>query len=405
MRQTLDADIATIEKISAVPTILEAVAEMTGLGFVCIARVTSDSWHACAVLDKLHFGLKVGDALDVTTTLCEEVRDQNAAIIIDSVSDSEQYRDHHTPKMYGFQSYFSIPLYRPSGEYFGTLCGLDPAKAQLTEKTTRNTLMLFAELISRQLASEVVLVEAQAALSDEVKTARLREQFIAMLGHDIRTPLSTLINGTEILRHHAPPSLKPLLDTMQRSSQRIAALVDDVTDFTRGRMGGGISLNLRHESHLEVPLQQAIAELRSVHPHREIIAELPAGLTLLCDASRLVQLLSNLLNNALVHGDPLAPVYVNVQQRNNIFELAVTNSGHAIPEGVQAQLFKPFWRANQAEAGQGLGLGLFIVWEIASSHGGVVEVVSSDSATTFTYRSHGAAVRRPADIDSDISVS
>jgi signal transduction histidine kinase len=390
MRQTLDADIATIQKISAVPTILEAVSEMTGLGFVCIARVTADTWHSCAVLDKLNFGLKVGGALDVTTTLCEEVRDNNAAIIIDSVCDSERYRDHHTPKTYGFQSYFSIPLYRPSGEYFGTLCGLDPAKAQLTEKTTRNTLMLFAELISRQLASEVVLVEAQAALSDEMKIAKQREQFIAMLGHDIRTPLSTLMNGTEILRHHAPPSLTPLLDTMKRSSQRIATLVDDVTDFTRGRMGGGISLNLRHESHLELPLQQAIAELRSVHPQREIIATLPAGLALLCDASRLVQLLSNLLSNALVHGDPLAPVYVNVQQRNGIFELAVTNSGRAIPEGVQAQLFKPFWRTNQAEAGQGLGLGLFIASEIAISHGGVLEVVSSDSATTFTYRSYGA---------------
>ncbi|MYM21746.1 GAF domain-containing protein [Duganella sp. FT135W] len=390
MGQSLDADIATIEKISAVPTILEAVAEMTGLGFVCVARVTADSWHTCAVLDKLNFGLKVGAALDVTTTLCEEVRDTRSAVIIDSVKDSELYRDHHTPRMYGFQSYFSIPLFRPSGEYFGTLCGLDPVKAELTETTTRNTLMLFAELISRQLASEVVLVEAQAALSDEMKTAKMREQFIAMLGHDIRTPLSTLMNGTEILRHHAPPSLKPLLDTMKRSSQRIATLVDEVTDFTRGRMGGGISLNLRHESQLEVPLQQAIAELRSVHPQREIIAELPPGLALLCDASRLVQLLSNLLKNAIVHGDPLSPVYVTVRQSNGIFELAVTNSGPAIPEGVQAQLFKPFWRASQAAAGQGLGLGLFIASEIAISHGGVLEVVSTDSATTFTYRSYSA---------------
>ncbi|MRX07866.1 GAF domain-containing protein [Pseudoduganella sp. FT25W] len=390
MTQGLDEDIAAIARIGAVPTILEAVSELTGLGFVAIARVTANSWHCCSVLDKLNFGLQIGGELDVTTTLCEEVRDNNAAIIIDSVRDSERYCNHHTPRIYGFQSYFSIPLYRPSGEYFGTLCGLDPHKAELTNKTMRNTLMLFAELISRQLESEVVLGEAQAALSDEVKTAKMREQFIAMLGHDIRTPLSTIMNGTEILRMQAPPSLRPLLDIMQRSSQRIGALIDDVTDFTRGRMGGGISLNLRHESQLEKPLQQAIAELRSVYPQREIIEELPGGVALLCDAARLVQLLSNLLKNALVHGSAAAPVYVKVRQSNGIFEMSVTNSGPPIPAEIQAQLFTPFWQSSSGGGSGGLGLGLFIASEIAVSHGGVLEVASSDTATTFTYRSRTA---------------
>ncbi|MYN28234.1 sensor histidine kinase [Duganella levis] len=386
MQQTLDADIATIAKISAVPTILEAVAELTGLGFVGIARVTPTSWHACAVLDKLGYGLEPGSELDISTTLCQEVQHTRCAVIIDSVSESEQYRDHHTPRIYGFESYFSIPLYRPSGEYFGSLCGLHREKAELNKTATRNTLMLFADLISRQLASEVVLDEAQAALSDEMKTAKLREQFIAMLGHDIRTPLSTIMNGTEILRLRAPESLKPLLDTMHRSSHRIASLIDDVTDFTRGRMGGGISLNLLHESHLETSLQQAIAELQSVFPQRQIVAELPQGIALFCDAPRLVQLLSNLLKNAIIHGSPAAPVQVEVQQANGMFELSVRNSGPAIPEEKQAQLFKPFWRSDNATGGQGLGLGLFIASEIAISHGGVLEVISTDDATTFTYR-------------------
>lgn len=393
MKQTLDADIATIAKISAVPTILEAVAELTGLGFVGIARVTPSSWHLCAMLDKLNYGLSVGSELDIKTTLCEEVQHTGCAVIIDSVRDSEQYRDHHTPRLYGFQSYFSIALYRPSGEYFGSLFGFDPEQAELTREATRKTLLLFAELISRQLASEEVLDEAQAALSDEMKTAKLREQFIAVLGHDIRTPLSTIMNGTEILRHRAPASLTPLLDMMQRSSQRIAALVDDVTDFARGRMGGGISLNLRHESNLEAPLQQAIDELRSVYPQREIVAALPAGIALLCDAARLVQLLSNLLKNALVHGSPTAPVRVEVRQANGMFEMAVTNSGPAIPADTLAQLFKPFWGSATADGKQGLGLGLFIASEIALSHGGVLEVVSNDEATTFTYRSHIAPER------------
>ncbi|MRW89413.1 GAF domain-containing protein [Duganella sp. FT80W] len=391
MKLTLDNDIAVIEKISSVPTILEAVTELTGLRFVCIARVTSNSWHSCAVLDKLNFGLKVGDPLDVATTLCDEVRETNAAIIIDSVRDSEQYCDHRTPQMYGFQSYFSIPLYRPSGEYFGTLCGLDPEKADLTRLATRNTLILFAELISRQLASEVVLRDTKTALSDEKEASKLREQFIAMLGHDIRTPLSTLSNGVEILRQKAPAALTPLLDVMKRSVLRIASMVDDVTDFTRGRMGGGISLNLRHETNLDRLLQHPVDELRNVYPQRQILTNFPQGLALFCDAPRLGQLLSNLLKNAIVHGSDSEPVFVNVKETNGIFELSVTNSGQPIPKEIQAQLFKPFWQSPTGNASQGLGLGLFIASEIALSHGGTLEVASSDAATTFTYRARTAA--------------
>lgn len=385
MQPTLEKDIATIDKISAVPTILEAVSELTGLRLICIARVTPDSWHACAVLDRMAYGLQKGDALDVSTTLCGEVCATNAPIIIDSVRESARYRDHQTPRIYGFDSYFSVPLHRPGGEYFGTLFGLDREKHLLSDSATRNTLTLFAELISRQLASEVVLSDARAALSDEKETAKLREQFIAMLGHDIRTPLSTIANGTEILRLKAPPALTPLLDIMHRSTQRIAVLLDDVTDFARGRMGGGISLNLRHEPNLQLLLQQAVDELRKVHPERAIVAELPDQLSLLCDGARMVQLLSNLLKNAIVHGSQATPVQVQARLANGIFELAVSNSGAPIPEEIQAKLFKPFWQSAGGNS-QGLGLGLFIASEIAVSHGGTLEVASTGSSTTFTYR-------------------
>ena len=140
-----------VQAIRAVPDILHTLAELTGLGFICVAHVTDTAWTACAVLDRLEFGLKPGDPLDVTTTLCEDVRDTGHAIVIDCVDGSEQYREHHTPRMYGFQSYFSIPLFRPCGTYFGTLCGLDRAPASLSNKTTVTTMRLFAELISKQL--------------------------------------------------------------------------------------------------------------------------------------------------------------------------------------------------------------------------------------------------------------
>jgi signal transduction histidine kinase len=386
MELGLQADLATISRISAVPTILEAVSELTGLGFVCVARVTADSWHSCAVLDRLNFGLRVGDSLDVTTTLCEEVRDTNSAIIIDSVRDCEKYRDHHTPRIYGFQSYFSIPLYRPNGEYFGTLCGLDPAAASLTNKVTTNTLTLFAELISRQLANEVTLNETQTALSNANETAELREQFIAVLGHDLRTPLGAVVNGIEVLRLRLPDAYVPLLNIMDRSCARIACLINDVTDFTRGRMGGGISLNLRDEVNLHRTFTQVIDELKEIHPDRQILASIADDIQLHCDPVRMGQLLSNLVKNAIVHGAAAEPVEVRIGLGGDGFELSVTNGGPALQSDVISQLFKPFWRAKSGKTKEGLGLGLFIVSEIAKSHGGTLRVTSSDTATSFIYR-------------------
>jgi signal transduction histidine kinase len=386
MTTSLQTDIASIQSIGSVPTILKAVAELTGLGFVCVARVTQDSWHSCAVLDQLEFGLNVGDSLDVTTTICEEVRDNNAAVIIDNVPENDQYRDHHTPRIYGFQSYFSIPLYRPDGAYFGTLCGLDPKPAALTKPSIQNTLMLFAELISRQLVNEVRINASESALSDALETSQLREQFIAVLGHDLRTPLGALLNGTELLRHHATPAAVPVLNRMRRSIERIAGLIDDVLDFTRGRMGGGISLNMRHEKALHLTLAQVVEELRAAHADRQIVAVLPEDLALLCDAARMGQLLSNLLKNALIHGSQSEPVHVRASQVNGIFELAVSNQGSPISREVVAKLFKPFWRAQGHSRSEGLGLGLFIVSEIAKSHGGTLDVVSSDTTTSFIYR-------------------
>jgi hypothetical protein len=154
--------VVEIQAIRAVPDILHTLAELTGLGLICVAHVTDTAWTACAVLDRLEFGIKPGDPLDVTTTLCEDVRDTGLAIVIDCVDESAQYKDHPKLRRYGFQSYFSMPLFRPCGSYFGTLCGLDPAPASLSNKTTVTTMRLFAELISKQLKAGDALVNARA---------------------------------------------------------------------------------------------------------------------------------------------------------------------------------------------------------------------------------------------------
>ncbi len=375
-----------IQSIGAVPKILETIAAMTGLRFVCIAHVTQDSWTACAVHDKLAFGLAPGGELDVTTTLCEEVRDTGEAVIIDHVRESERYREHHTPRIYGFQSYFSIPVFRPDGQYFGTLCGLDPEPRRLTDSVTVSTLQLFTELIAKQLESEHSLGAARAALLDERETAELREQFIAVLGHDLRTPLGAVASGAEILLlKHQDPATRQVAERIRRSARRMSGLVEDVVDFTRGRMGGGIPLDLRQVAGADLRLYEVVDELASLHPARTIDTAIQPGLSLHCDPERLSQLLSNLLKNALVHGSAQHPIAVQAHVRDGLFTLRVTNGGPDLSPAVIGQLLKPYWRAASRHGSEGLGLGLYIVDQIARGHGGAIDIASRDGATSFTF--------------------
>ena len=123
MGTTAAADIATLARIDAVPAILQVICETTGMRFAAVARVTDDSWTTCAVLDNIGFGLQVGDELDVTTTLCHEIRATRQTIIIDKVSEDEVYCDHHTPRIYQFESYISTPIFRADGSFFGLFEG------------------------------------------------------------------------------------------------------------------------------------------------------------------------------------------------------------------------------------------------------------------------------------------
>ena len=208
-----------------------------------------------------------------------------------------------------------------------------------------------------------------------------------MLGHDVRNPLAAILTGADLMlmMPETPPRSAAIAARIKRSAQRIAGLVDDVVDFTRGRMGGGIALNLQPNPDWAEALRQVVAELQSTYPEREIRVDFDGGVTLLCDSGRLAQLLSNLLKNALVHGDPAHGVQVRAHCADGAFRLMVSNRGAPLAADTIDKLFKPYWRATPARAREGLGLGLFIVAEIARSHGGAVDVSSDDSGTVFTF--------------------
>jgi len=380
------ADIDAVERIAAVPTILDVVCRVTGMGFAAVARVTEDRWICCAVKDDIAFGLKPGGELKVETTICNEIRQSREAVVIDHVAEDKSFCGHHTPAMYGFQSYISFPILLKDGRLFGTLCAIDPRPARLNNPEVIGIFKLFAELIGTHLDAMDRVAASEALLSDERETSELREQFIAVLGHDLRNPLASISSAVRLfLKAKSPEQAAEIGAMMQSSVQRMARLIDNVMDFARGRLGGGLAPNLRPEN-LEPVLTQVLTEIRTSHPARAIDAAISAPDRVNCDSTRIAQLFSNLLGNAITHGDGGSPISVAASTSGGHFELSVANAGAPISDAVKRRLFQPFYRGSARSAMQGLGLGLYIVSEIARAHGGAISVESSAQETRFTFR-------------------
>ena len=232
---------------------------------------------------------------------------------------------------------------------------------------------------------------AETRLADEQATSVLREQFIAVLGHDLRNPLGAIIGGAALLAS-SPLSARDsgLINMMQDSAARMAELIDNIMDFARGRMGGGMVLNRRRVL-LESVLRHVVDELRIAWPKRAIEAEFRLADPVDCDAARLSQILANLLANALTHGSPEGPVHVRAFLERDLFELSVINSGKPIPPEALEKLFQPFTREDARSSQNGLGLGLYIASEIARAHNGELTVASDAKETCFTFRMPASA--------------
>jgi signal transduction histidine kinase len=382
MGQTAAADIATINRISAVPAILQVISELTGLRFAAVARVTEGSWTACAVLDRLDFGLQVGDELDLVSTLCHEIHQGHHSVVIDKASEDPLYRDHHTPRTYQFESYIAVPILRTDGRFFGTICALDPNPASLKSSTILSTMESFARMLALQIEADENLQRTEAALIKERQTAELREQFIAVLGHDLRNPLFAISAGAEmLLRKVSDPANEQRARHILTSAQRATKLVDDVLDFARGSLGRGIPVNIEPCPDLGDALQHVISEIQSIHPERIIQSSIGDLSNIHCDRERVAQLLSNLVANAVVHGDPDGPVEVSAQVKEEHFVLSVKNQG-LIAEDALPHLFQPYSRPTGGTPQAGLGLGLYIASQIAQSHGGLFDVKSTPSHGT-----------------------
>ena len=382
---TIADDVAAVGRIDVVATILEVVCRTTGMGFAAIARVTEDRWVACAVRDEIAFGLQPGGELELQTTICNEIRQSGEAVVIDEVATDNAFNGHATPAMYGFQSYISVPIER-DGAFFGTLCAIDPRPAKVNNPAVIGMFNLFADLIAQHLDKDQRLAASEAALLSAQEGAELREQFIAVLGHDLRNPLASIQAGCRLIsRTELSDKAVSLVGLMLASVDRMAELIDNVLDFARVRLGGGFEVERRPDPALASALDLAVAEMRLARPDRDIVEDIALDVPVSCDTGRVVQLFSNLLGNALVHGSDAAPVSVRARTENGVFTLSVANAGQRIEPETFERLFQPFSRAAAQPHQKGLGLGLYICAEIARAHGGDLTVTSTDEETRFTF--------------------
>ncbi|WP_213954634.1 MULTISPECIES: GAF domain-containing sensor histidine kinase [unclassified Variovorax] len=381
-------DVALIGRISSVPTLLKIICANTGMGFAAVARVTDGTWTACAVQDDIHFGLQPGGQLDVRTTLCIEARAARKPVVFDHASLDPVYRDHHTPRLYNIESYISVPIVRPGGEYFGNLCAIDPRPLRVSDQKTVAMFESFAELIGRQFEQEESQMATETALLDARTTAELREQFIAVLGHDLRNPLASVSALGELLvRRASEPEAAKVGERIRGTTRRMALLIDDVLDFARGRMGSGLVVVPAEVADLGASLSEVVSELQLAHPDRWIDERIDVAADVWCDRGRIQQLLSNLLGNALTHGARDQPVVVEARSAQGQLQVSVLNGGEPIAPANLARIFEPYWRPADSGARGGLGLGLHICSMIVKAHGGSLEVSSSaEAGTRFTAR-------------------
>ena len=241
-------------------------------------------------------------------------------------------------------------------------------------------------MIDETMSTAAVEID-RASRAELDREAEFRERCIGIVGHDLRTPLQAVVMATEILRadEDVPAGAQKALDRIATSAARMGRIISDLVDFAHGRLGGGIPLTLG-STDLAAICRHVVEEIQLTQGDRQITVTAHGAPKGRWDGDRLAQVISNLVNNAISHGDALAPVTVSVRADAEHACIEVHNDGPPIPPEVLPRIFEPFRRTmSETKDGYvGLGLGLFIAERIVAAHGGTIDVRSTDTkGTTF----------------------
>jgi len=381
-------EVAAVNRIDAVRTVLRVLMQTTGLRVALVARVTDDAWRCCAVLDEINFGLSAGDMTDVTTTFCSVVHKSATPLLVNHASRDPRFVDHPAPKTYGVESYIAVPLRRRNGTPFGVLCALDPKPAALAEDKLE-VLQHLADLVGYQLEQGDELERRGAQLLSAHEAAQLREQLIGIVSHDLRSPLNAITMSAAALVRRADLDERTRwgLNIIMDSADRANRLIRDLLDFTQARMGKALPVQ-RRPMDIHQVARQVVNEVRLNSPERAIEYYSEGTGQGRWDPDRMAQLLTNLLLNAVQYSPADAPIEVMTRGEESAVVLSVSNRGPPIPQALLPSLFEPMQRGTaEGTERRSIGLGLFIVDQIVRAHEGHIQVISTEQdGTVFHLR-------------------
>ena len=414
-------DIAAIGEIEAVSSILDVICLTTGMGFAAVARVTEDRWIACRVRDDIGFGLKPGGELPIATTICDEIRESGQGVVIDHVAEHADWRTHHTPATYGFQSYLSLPMVRADGSFFGTLCAIDPKPRAISAPETVEMVRLFAELIANQLDArdrnatlERRVAERTAELGraqDALRQAQKMEavgQLTGGVAHDFNNLLTVVRASAELLRRPelAPERRERYLDAIIDTVDRATALTAQLLAFARRQTLQPQVFDAGRAVVADRAMLETLAGSRVTISIRR--PDEPCWIN--ADPNQLDTAIFNMVVNARDATDGAGRIAIDVRGVSCLPEwrgmpltegphiaITVRDTGPGVPDDLIDQIFEPFFTTK--DVGRGTGLGLSQVFGFAKQSGGEVHVdsVIGDGAAFTLYLPSVAAPDRGED--------
>lgn len=416
-------DIDDIRQIPIIENILKVVCQTTGMGFSAVARVTDEKWVTCSVKDDIAFGLSPGDELDLKTTICDEIRHNHNPVIIDHVDEDEEFKDHHTPLKYGFQSYISFPIIRKDGRFFGTLCAIDPQPRELKSANTLELFRLFSELISFHLNAKDQLESTQTTLEKEREQHKINEEntkkfteilekevksrtkqleenynalkklnkdlesFAYISSHDLQEPLRKIQTFAGLISEKEAANLsqqgKDYFNRIKNSAERMQLLINDLLAYSRTSM----SERKLETIHLADTVKEVIEDLKEEIEFKN--ATIKVGK--MCDGEiipfQFRQLLYNIFGNALKFAKPDAQPIISIDceiveksNEDGILKkwchINITDDGIGFDQKYGEKIFELFRSLHPKEDYNGTGIGLAIVKKIVDNHGGTISASS-----------------------------
>ena len=391
-------DFEAVKQIPIVPMMLDVVCQVTGMGFAAVARVTEDRWLACSVRDDVNFGLAEGGELKVETTICNEIRGCRTPVVIDHVADDPLFKHHHTPKMYGLQSYISVPIILKDGSFFGTLCAIDSKPANINNTKVIGTFTMFAELLAFHLQSLNLLERSHKVNLDLSHRNKILtdvnndlDNFVYTASHDLKSPIANITALIDVLSSTLEKEtldrgkIGKVIELMKTSLNRFSFTLSDLTTFIESNNANA------EEMSEEVNFLEVVEHVKQ--DLNNLIAESNARIDVVCietpvlnfPKKNLKSMLYNLVSNAIKYRSPeRAPqVVVSMEKADGKLTLCVEDNGLGIPADKKDKVFTMFQRFHNHV--EGSGLGLYIVKRMIDNSKGKIDVDSVlNKGTKFT---------------------